>query len=197
MGRMRSFDEDKVLGGAMHAFRRDGYAGISIKRLEQETGLTSGSIYNAYGDKDGLYRAALAFYVDGFMAQRMAAHAGPQAALDDLEGLFVSLFRAPLDDGYGCLVVNTAIEFGPAPSPIAESAGRALDMVAAGMRAVLVREIGLERAGREADRLMLLYQGILVLSRAGRVPARFEGVVRAHFDELRKMKRENSRQQER
>jgi TetR/AcrR family transcriptional regulator, transcriptional repressor for nem operon len=48
MGRKRSFDETKVLESAMHAFRRHGYAGISIKQLEEATGLSSGSLYNAY-----------------------------------------------------------------------------------------------------------------------------------------------------
>lgn len=185
MGRNRSFDEQDVLDRAMHAFRRHGYAGLSIKRLEEETGLTSGSIYNAYGDKDGLYRAALAHYVDGFVAGRIEAHAGPAATLDDLEGLFLSLFRAPMTDGHGCLVTNSAVEFGAARSSAAEGVGRALDLVATGMRAVLAREIGPDRAAIEADRLLLLYQGILVLSRAGRLGAGFEDVVRAEFDMLR------------
>ncbi|WP_374200826.1 transposase domain-containing protein [Inquilinus sp. Marseille-Q2685] len=46
------------LSGWDAPFRREGFGGVSIKALEAATGLTSGSIYNAYGDKDGLYRAA-------------------------------------------------------------------------------------------------------------------------------------------
>lgn len=186
MGRNRSFDEDEVLDRAMHAFRRHGYAGLSIKRLEEETGLSSGSLYNAYGDKAGLYRAAMAYYVDGFVAGRIGAHAGPVAGLDDLEELFLSLFREPLTDGYGCLVTNAVLEFGPVGSPAADDVGRALDLVASGMRAVLAREIGPERAAVEADRLFLLYQGILVLSRADRLEAGFENAVRAQFEALKR-----------
>ena len=188
MGRKRSFDERQVLESAMHAFRRHGYAGLSIKRLEEETGLTSGSIYNAYGDKDGLFGAALAHYVDGFVGQRIAAHAGPAATLDDLEELFLTLFRAPMTDGYGCLVTNSAVEFGSAGASAPAAVGRALDMVAAGVRDVLSREIGPERAAIEADRLLLLYHGILVLSRAGRLDAGFEDAVRWQFDMLRRLR---------
>lgn len=185
MGRNRSFDQDEVLSRAMHAFRRHGYAGLSIKQLERETGLTSGSIYNAYGDKDGLYRAAMAYYVDGFVAGRMDAHAGPVATLDDLEQLFLTLFREPMTDGHGCLVTNAIAEFGMTPSPAAEGVGKALDLVASGIRAVLAREIGAESAEVEANRLVLLYQGILVLSRAGRIDAGSERAVRSQFDMLR------------
>lgn len=188
MGRNRSFDEDEVLDRAMHAFRRHGYDGLSIKRLEEETGLSSGSLYNAYGDKAGLYRAAMAYYVDGFVAGRIDAHAGPLAGLDDLEELFLSLFREPLTDGYGCLVTNAVLEFGAAGSPVAPDVGRAFDLVASGMRAVLARQIGPERAAVEADRLFLLYQGILVLSRAGRLEEGFETAVRAQFDMLRRVR---------
>lgn len=34
MGRPRTFDEDTVLTAAMYAFRREGYARISVTRLE-------------------------------------------------------------------------------------------------------------------------------------------------------------------
>lgn len=188
MARNRSFDEAVVLDKAMHAFRRHGYAGLSIKRLEEETGLTSGSIYNAYGDKDGLFRAALAHYVDGFVGRRMATHAGSSATLDDLEELFLTLFREPMTDGYGCLVTNSAIEFGAAGMSAPADVARALDMVASGIREVLAREVGPDRAETGAARLLLLYHGILVLSRAGRLVVDFENAVRSQFDELRRMR---------
>jgi len=185
MGRRRSFDEGNVLEKAMHAFRRHGYAGLSIKLLEEETGLTSGSIYNAYGDKDGLYRAAMARYVGGFVAGRIEAHAGPAATLDDLEWLFLSLFREPLTDGFGCLVVNATVEFGGHGSPADGEIARSFDLVTSGIRAVLTRELGVERADIEADSLLLLYHGILVFSRAGRFDKGFEDAVRAQFERLR------------
>ena len=63
MVRSRSYDEDEVLARAMHAFRREGYAGISIPQLEAATGLSSGSIYNSFGDKRGIFFAAFEHYV--------------------------------------------------------------------------------------------------------------------------------------
>ena len=49
MGRPRSFDENAALTGAMEVFRRKGYVAVSIRDLEEATGLKAGSIYNSYG----------------------------------------------------------------------------------------------------------------------------------------------------
>ncbi len=185
MARSRSFDEQEILTRAMHAFRRHGYARISIRQLEEATGLTSGSLYNAFGDKDGLYRAAIAHYVDGFVIARLRAHAGPQATLEDLEEFFLTLFRPPMTDGFGCLVSNAAMEFGSSGSVADEGVGRALDLVDASMRAVLGREIGREAAGPAAMRLSLMYQGILLMTRAGRAGKDHEDAIRAEFERLR------------
>lgn len=185
MARSRSFDEQEILTRAMHAFRRHGYARISIRQLEEATGLTSGSLYNAFGDKDGLYRAAIAHYVDGFVIARLQAHAGPQATLEDLEEFFLTLFRPPMTDGFGCLVSNAAMEFGSSGSVADEGVGRALDLVDASMRAVLGREIGDEAAGPAAMRLSLMYQGILLMTRAGRAGKDHEEAIRAEFGRLR------------
>ena len=62
MGRTREFDEEAVLKGAMHVFRKHGYQGASIRDLEEATGLKGGSIYHAFGDKAGLFDAAFRHY---------------------------------------------------------------------------------------------------------------------------------------
>ena len=86
MGRPRTFDEDTVLTAAMHAFRREGYARISVTRLEQATGLRTSSLYNAYGDKVGLFERALDQPVTTFIEPRLSAYAGPDATRRDAGG---------------------------------------------------------------------------------------------------------------
>lgn len=187
MARTRSFDETAVLSAAMHAFRRDGYAGVSIKQLERATGLTSGSLYNAYHDKHGLFRAAFDYYVDAFVIARLAAYTGPHATLDDLEEYLLSLLCLPLNDGFGCLVTNAAIEFGSAPSIATQGIHKAMSFIADGIQMVLEREIGHSRAELVAGHLLLTSQGILVLVRSGQTgAANIEGIIRNQFDELRK-----------
>ena len=83
MGRTRSYDEDAVLRGAMHAFRRKGYQAVSIRDLEEATGLKAGSIYNSFGDKAGLFDAAFAHYNQAVLQKRIDRYAarGPASAV--------------------------------------------------------------------------------------------------------------------
>ncbi|HEV7277234.1 MAG TPA: TetR/AcrR family transcriptional regulator [Devosiaceae bacterium] len=188
MGRTRAFDSDAVLAAAGDLFRQRGYRDTSLADIEQATGLVSGSIYNAFGDKAGLFRAALAHYVDGFVRQRLAGYAGREARLEDLEQLFLSVLEPPLSDGHGCLVNNSLIEFGRAGGPAAEGVDEALSLVRTGIEAVLTREIGAAGAAREATPLVILYHGILTLSRS---PVSFEAMaaaVRAAFRRLQELR---------
>ncbi|MEO3384683.1 TetR/AcrR family transcriptional regulator [Mesorhizobium sp. CAU 1741] len=168
MARPRIFNPDAVLSAAMHCFRTKGYARVSIKDLEQATGATSGSLYNSYESKEGLFRAALDHYVEIVIKGRAKAFAGPEAGLDDLENLFMSIWEMPQADGFGCLVTNSAIEFGPNAPPFAsEKIADGMSITAQGIRTVLLRELGDEEGEREATHLTLVYHGMLVLSRSG------------------------------
>lgn len=188
MARKRSFDSDAVLAAAGNVFRQRGYRDTSLADIEQATGLVSGSIYNAFGDKAGLFRAALAHYIERFVRQRLAAYAGQAARLEELEQLFLSVLEPPLGDGHGCLVNNSMVEFGRAGGPAAEGAAEALSVVRAGIEAVLVRELGAAAAAREAMHLLILYHGILTLSRSPTSMEAMAEAVRAEFDRLRRLR---------
>lgn len=191
MARPRSFDEQYVLTAAMHAFRRTGYAHISVAELEAATGLGTSSLYAAFGDKAGLFRRALDHYVASVVAPRLAAHAGSQAGVDDLEHLFLSLFEPPYNDGYGCLVVNSATEFGGAASIARDGVRTGLGLVHRHIEDVVRRELGSAGAAAEAARLVLLYQGLLVLSRAGLLTADHSDAIHHEFDSLRRKKEQH------
>jgi TetR/AcrR family transcriptional regulator, transcriptional repressor for nem operon len=172
----------------MHAFRREGYAHISVADLEAATGLGTSSLYHAFGDKAGLFRRALDHYVTSFVAPRLATYAGAQATLDDLEQLFLTLFNAPLDDGYGCLVVNSAAEFGSADSIASDGVRFGMSLVHRHVEDVVRRELGPAAAEAKAARLVLIYQGLLVLSRAGLLTSGHQDAILHEFDALRRDK---------
>jgi TetR/AcrR family transcriptional regulator, transcriptional repressor for nem operon len=185
MARPRGFDEETVLTAAMHAFRRSGYARASVSVLEEATGLRASSLYNAYGDKAGLYRRALDHYVTAFVGPRLEVYAGPEATIEDLEGLFLSLLVPPFDDGHGCLVTNSAAEFGSGPSIATEGVRAGVQAVRRHAEEVLLRELGPSEAPTAAARIVLLYQGFLVLGRAGLLDDHHVAAIRADFAELR------------
>jgi TetR/AcrR family transcriptional repressor of nem operon len=188
MARPRAFDEGEVLTSAMHAFRRHGYARASVTALEEATGLRASSLYNAYGDKAGLFRRALDHYLTSFIAPRLETYAGPDSTLEDLEALFLSLLVPPYDDGHGCLVTNSAAEFGSVPSIATDGVRAGITAVRRHAEDVLRRELGDESAATSAARVVLLYQGFLVLGRAGLLDAEHVAAVRAEFAELRRQR---------
>ncbi len=62
MARTREFDTEKAVEAAMNAFRLNGYDGTSIQDLVDATGVGRGSLYAAFGSKEGLYLAAMDRY---------------------------------------------------------------------------------------------------------------------------------------
>lgn len=111
MARPRQFEEGAALNAAMLCFWRHGYDATSIKDLSGATGLTTASLYNAFGDKRALYQRAFDHYVEGTIAERirrLETHPGRDA--------IAMFFREILDrslgdpEHKGCLLVNAAME---------------------------------------------------------------------------------------
>ena len=59
MARPRAFDHDQAVAAAAELFRQRGYESTSMRDLIAQLGMSSSSIYAAFGDKDGLFMAAL------------------------------------------------------------------------------------------------------------------------------------------
>ena len=108
-GRPRLFDEDAALDRALELFWQRGLAATSLDDLAGAMGLRRPSVANAFGDKQALYRRALARFADRARAGAAAAFAEPDLAralerfyLDALDVYCAS------DPPAGCLVVCTA-----------------------------------------------------------------------------------------
>lgn len=64
-GRPRTFIEHEVLDAAMLVFWRHGYEASSMAQLRAATGLSSASLYGAFGSKEGLFERAVEHYIAG------------------------------------------------------------------------------------------------------------------------------------
>lgn len=114
MARPREFDEGAVLDAAIQCFWTFGYEATSVKDLTENTGLTAASLYNAYGDKRGLFRAALDRYVSDSIGNRIRrCEALPP--LEAITAFFEEILRRSLNDRQhkGCMLVNSALEIAP------------------------------------------------------------------------------------
>lgn len=114
MARPREFDESALLDGAIRCFWHRGYEATSVKDLTGETGLAAASLYNAYGDKRALFRAALDRYVATGVGDRIRRleKLAPRRAI----GVFFEEIVANSlgdRDRKGCMLVNSALEMAP------------------------------------------------------------------------------------
>ena len=65
VGRPREFDADAALEKAMHLFWTKGYEGTSLTDLTEAMEINRPSIYAAFGNKEELFKKALAHYIKG------------------------------------------------------------------------------------------------------------------------------------
>lgn len=108
MSRPRTFDIDAAAEAAMQVFWRSGYAAASMADLYAATGLKPGSVYAAFGDKEGLFQKAFEAYAARFRQTLPTALTG-MAAIDAWLGLQAEL-AAEDPERRGCLIVNTIAE---------------------------------------------------------------------------------------
>lgn len=140
------FDEAAVIDAAVAVFWRQGYAAASISDLTEATGLSRSSLYQRFGDKDGLFREALAAYTGRVLA-RMNAAQGPTA-----RGLVEAILRSfvpeqPMTRPAGCLIARSCVEKGEL-----SAAGRAAAVqAAADQRQIFVRLLQQGIAAGELD----------------------------------------------
>jgi AcrR family transcriptional regulator len=113
MGRPRSFDIDQALEQAMKVFWRLGYEGASLTELTRAMGINSPSLYAAFGNKEGLFKAVLDHYAarrEKCLATVLAAPTAREAAEGLLFGL-VDLVTDP-DEPPGCLFLQGGLACG-------------------------------------------------------------------------------------
>ena len=102
------FDEAAVIAAAMGVFWRHGYAAASISDLTAATGLSRSSLYQRFGDKDGLFQEALAAYTERVVRRMNSTTA------DTARGRLEALLRVYLPGGPprppGCLIARSCAE---------------------------------------------------------------------------------------
>jgi AcrR family transcriptional regulator len=115
----KQFDHDAVVDRAMLLFWRKGYGGTSIEDLEKATRLRRGSLYNAFGDKQGLFVAALKRYETtvGLERIKQLSNPDPYLAIEGFLDILVTQMSEP-SRPRGCLHTNTSLEFPNAPDEV-------------------------------------------------------------------------------
>lgn len=175
MARRKGFDPEEVLDKAMDAFWAEGYGGTSVQDLVERTGIHRASLYGTFGDKQGLFLAAVDRYdrviARGLLQLLEATGSGRRAIRRFFLAKVTNADRAGRPPG--CLVTNSAIERSPHDRRAAAKVEASLSRMEEAFYRALMRACdsgelhGVRNLRGLARFLTNAAQGLSVMARAG------------------------------
>ena len=118
-GRPSNFDHEEALEKALQVFWAHGYEGTSMAELTEALGINKPSIYAAFGNKEELFRKALARYTSGPAAFVREAMKEPTVRQVVEKFLLLAVdFFSDRSTPNGCMIVQAALTGGQGSSEI-------------------------------------------------------------------------------
>ena len=178
MPRPREFDAQQALRKALRLFWRKGYADTSMRDIVEATGVAHAGIYAAFGSKRGLYVQALHRYAAIVIDRLLRDMESPDASRTSIEAFFELLVEISADGDFrnGCLMVNTAVEFGANDVEMRTLYDQHMARITTAFEHALRNAVLNGEVPRQLDPaataqfFTLFFNGLTVMTRAGRMP---------------------------
>jgi len=124
MPRPPEYNRIEVVNAAMQVFWAEGYESSSIQKLLSAMGLNRGSLYAAFGDKEGLFLEALDMYVEEVTVTLKATLWSIDDPLHAIRSFLesVCLIENEAIRSRGCLLFNSISEFAHVNHHLADEA---------------------------------------------------------------------------
>ena len=106
-GRPAEFDRTAAIQSAMNLFWERGYEAVSASDLANAMSIERSSFYNSFGDRDRVFREAMAVYAKGQPDVALAQVKVGQPVKPVLRRVFRELCQRRAADRRGCLIVNS------------------------------------------------------------------------------------------
>lgn len=159
------FDRNDVVDRSINLFWQNGFSSSSMQQVVKNTGLQPGSIYLAFGSKEGLFREALEEYArkskEGLRKRLDSAPSigeGICAILDEM-------VKDSLRRNYcSCFLIKTQLELAAQRNEFYDFAATQLAGIEELYRSYLAREFDADLSRKRASSLMLHIFGIRVYS---------------------------------
>jgi AcrR family transcriptional regulator len=109
-GRPRLYDPEQALDAALEVFWMRGLTGTSLDHLVEATGMNRPSLYNAFGDKEAIYRQSLARFTAGLQEQLGSLLEQSAPVQEVVERFYLAALDVYCagDPAPGCFVMCTA-----------------------------------------------------------------------------------------
>ena len=126
MPRNKDFNTVEAVDQAMRVFWQQGYTATSIQELLAAMHLHHGSLYNAFGDKQHVFLAALERYRELRACPAIAnLNDETRSPIATIESIFQHIVEESTDSNVpcGCLMTNTLVELVPHDAAVATFVG--------------------------------------------------------------------------
>ena len=196
MGRRKTYDRDVLISKSMEIFRDYGFAGTSTQMLVEELGVNRYSLYAEFGSKQALFDAALGRYDVEVVERNFGPLQAPNAGAAEIVALFEFFAKASTGPaaGRGCLLCNTAVEFGPTDPSGSEFVARYFARISSAFTQALgnAKETGDLKGSvdvaKESSFFTAAVLGLFVMIRAvapAKVVKNASGVAMQHLESLK------------
>ncbi|MEO1330231.1 MAG: TetR/AcrR family transcriptional regulator [Pseudomonadota bacterium] len=184
--RPREFDEQQVIDRLQKAFWSAGFEGLSLEQLTEQTGLSRSSLYNAFGSKSGMMRAAVDCYA-ARSCERFEAVLAERPIETAIERMLLggAGLNEAHDDGarrLGCLIGNLIAERAVDPKDyvyLSEKLAQVEGAIESGLavaqaQGALKPEVATDALSRF---LLVQMQGLRLVAKTSADPARLRAAV--------------------
>ncbi len=157
------FDRDEVIDKSIELFWKNGFSASSMQQVVKATGLKPGSIYLAFGNKEGLFREALDSYAEKSMNKiRTFMENAPSVGEGICMLLEKNVQESTKEDYCSCFLVKTQLELAAEENELYTLASEKLAEIEALYASYLEKEFGKELSKKRATSLMLHIYGLRV-----------------------------------
>lgn len=193
IGRPKNYDQHNALRSAMELFWQRGYAATSLDDLLGVMSLSKSSFYAEFKSKDALYLKCMKEYRQMIVEHLEQVRLASGSTREFLETIFEEVIGdAQSGDPRGCLIVNSAVEFGQHKSQFSEEVRCALAAVQAAFeKAILTGTRNGQFASADSPKVTAKYlttciSGIRSMIKGGMTVRDAKSVVRRILDSLEK-----------
>lgn len=157
------FDRNEVIDKSLELFWEHGFNASSMQQVVETTGLKPGSLYLAFGNKEGLFHEALDRYAEkSFTRIHNVLDSAPSVGEGICKHLEAVIQQAAKSNYYSCFLVKTRLELAAEGTKLHEFASSKLDEVEAIFRSYLEKEFEEDLSEQRAASIMLHIFGVRV-----------------------------------
>jgi len=157
------FDRNAIIDKSITLFWENGFSASSMKEVEQATGLKPGSIYLAFGNKEGLFREALVRYATKRFGKMQEVLHDAKSVGEGICTVLEAVIQESVEENYcSCFLIKTRLEFAGEKNELYDFASSKLKDVETLFESFLKNDFNDTVARRRATSIMLHIFGLRV-----------------------------------